>query len=306
LFNCYKCDFHTGNYDVFDFVAITEDIPRGLAVLRLAREFAPTAPLTIDEIRDRAAEIYLDTDAEDEKPSDIKTIDSLPKDSTLLDWDIDSQHKFRNYLLGRGLTKEEILMSKTHFVWRQSVIVKNDNGDEVGDVGRRVLWPVYGPNGSLVSWVARATDDREPKYLNCPDSEVNRTLWPFVPPHTGSVILVEGILDCIAVRRLGAPFSAYCTFGKKLNQDQMNHLKEWGVSEVILFWDPDAKKDIVKQVEDLKMQFDEVFVANFSEWPRDKDAGDMLKESDTIHIENAVCNPIDVNSMDYIKWQMRG
>ena len=32
-FNCYKCSFTSGNNDVFDFVAVSEGIPRGKAIL---------------------------------------------------------------------------------------------------------------------------------------------------------------------------------------------------------------------------------------------------------------------------------
>jgi len=305
LFNCYKCDFNSGNYDVFDFVAWTEDIPKGKAMMRLAREFAPVTPLTIEEIIEHANNSTLDVE-EDEPNYEIQSIDCLPKDALPLELGVPSQHKFWEYLLSRGLTEKEILTSKAHYVWKQQVIVHNHAGDVVGDIGRRILFPVYGPNGMLVSWVGRSTDHKEPKYLNCPDSQVNRTLWPFVPPHTGSVVLVEGIIDCIAVRRLGAPYSTYCTFGKKLNQWQMNHLKNWGVSEVVLFWDIDAKKEVVRQVEDLKMQFDDVYIANFLEWPDPKmDAGKTMEVSDgLLYIEQAVCNPVDVNSIDYVRWQI--
>ncbi len=312
-FNCYKCDFTSGNFDVFDFVAMTEAIPRGKAMMRLAQEFAPTTPLTMEEMVAKLEGRYMEVD-EDEpgETSDIKTIDSLPEEAWLMDQVWPAFEPFWRYLVEeRGLTPDEILAAKIHCVtaYRVPIYKMGGDGEEkyVGDIGRRVMFPVYGPGGRLVSWLTRPIreDYDGPKYINCPDSEVNRTLWPFVEPHVGSAVLVEGILDCMAVRRLGAPFSAYATFGKKVGHDQIQHLKDWGVEDVTVFWDPDAKRDMARAVEELKMHFN-VFVANLSEWPRGADPGDMLKDPDGIlHLEKALCNPIEVDTLEYVAWQIQ-
>jgi len=305
-FNCYKCEFTSGHYDVFDFVAITESISRGAATLRLAREFAPTTPLTMEEMVAKLEGTYVDV-VEDEagSTSDIQTIDALPAEAELLRVG-DNLSDFWDYLGERGLTPAEVVAAKIHAVLGQNVPIYKD-GKYVGDIGQKILFPVYGPGGNLVSWLSRPITAyySGPKYVNCPGSELNRTVWPFVEPHVGAAVLVEGIFDCMAVRRLGAPFSAYVTFGKKIGHDQIQQLRAWGVTEVTVFYDPDAKRDVVRAVEELKMHF-KVFVPNLSEWPKGADPGDMLKDPDGItHLENALCNPIDVDSLEYVKWQIQ-
>lgn len=317
MFNCFKCEFSSRDFDVFDFVALTEAIPRGKAVLKLMHEFAPVTPMSIEEIIQRAEGTYYDVEEDEPGPNaDIKLIDSLPKQAyPLTDPQKAPEPRFWRYLLdNRGLTEEEILACNFHYVPKQSVPVTKIDGlgkeKYVGDIGRRVILPVYGPGG-LVSWLSRPITDRYdgPKYVNCPDSEINRTLWPFVEPHSDIAVLVEGSFDALAVRRLGPPFSAYATFGKRVSYDQIKQLKAWGITSVILFWDVDAKKDTIKAVEDLKMQFDEVFVPNLEEWPEDYDAGDMIKPAvneeldGLVALEKALCEPVDVNSIDFIKWQ---
>jgi DNA primase len=309
LFNCYKCDFHTGNYDVFDFVAITEGIPRGKAMMRLAQEFAPTTPLTIEEIQQRALGLYEVEEDEPGETSSIKTIDSLPEFVYPLTSPSNLMEKpFWDYLMiVRGLTEKEVLDAKIHYVPLIQVPITNEVGNYIGNIGRRILFPVYGPGGSLISWQTRPIKENSggQKYINCPNSEVNRTLWPFIPPHENWVVLVEGILDCIAIRRLGVPFSVYCTFGKKISHDQVKHLKVWGVNDVILFWDVDAKKAMLHAIEDLKMKFS-VYVPDLSEWPKDYDPGKTMQVTDgLVCLEKALCNPIDVYSTDFVRWQMQ-
>lgn len=316
LFNCYKCDFNSGNYDVFDFVSMTEDVPRGKVILRLANEFAPTTPLTIEEIIKKAQQTHYDV--EEDEPgatSEIKTIDHLPKEAfPLTDPSNPRESKFWDYLLNaRGMTQAEVLAAKVHYVSQTRVPIYKVNGvgetKYVGDIGRRVIFPVYAPGGKLVSWLSRPIrDDYDgPKYVNCPDSEINRTVWPVVAPHTDIAVITEGIIDAMSVRRLGSPFSAYCTFGKSISYDQIQILKGMGVKTVILFWDPEERRDMARALEDLKMQFDELYVPRFDEWPEGKDPGDMMTYEDgDICLEKALVDPIDVQSTEYIAWRIGG
>lgn len=313
-FNCFKCGFSSGSNDVFDLVAVTEGVPRGKAILRLAQEYSPTAPLTIEEIIESAMRTQYDVteDALGELAS-LKGIDHLPEEAyPLTSPEERRENKFWDYLLNtRGMTQQEVLASKIHYVYASKVpIFKLDGLGEkkyVGDIGKRILFPVYGPGGILVSWLSRPirADFNGPKYVNCPNSETHRTLWPMVEPYTDIAIITEGIIDAMAVRRLGSPFSSYCSFGKSLSFEQMKILKDMGVKTVILFWDPEERRAMSKTVEELKMQFDEVFVPRFDEWPEGTDPGDMLAFPDGIvHLEKALVDPIDVQSLDYVRWQI--
>lgn len=303
VWRCFKCDFSSRNYDVFDFVALCEGITRAKAQMRLAIEYQDVTPLDLDEeVVDQEAL------ASPQVPRSIKTIPSLPSAAKLLTEPVNTENgPFWSYLHERGLTTEEVLACKTHYVPSINADVLDSKGIYRGNLGRRVLWPVYGGNHSLVSWLSRTINknyDRGDKYLNCPESEMSRTLWPYIKPHGPSVILVEGLLDCLSVRRVGKPVSAYATFGKHLSADQLLLLKSYGVTSITLFWDKrDAKREMLKAIEDLRIHFPNVFVLWLKDWPKALDAGDCLAKSDgTDIIKKALIGTVNVNTMDFARW----
>lgn len=304
-FNCFKCDFNNGNFDVFDFVAEFEGINRAQAMLRLAREYAEVAPSWESIIEACKTGLLVDED-EPNSALNIKTIPRMPRGSyPLTDKDNPDQKPFWDYLLQRGFTEGEVTATKAHYVMSDMLFIKDKNDKLRGDIGRRVLFPVYGGDNDLVSWLARAIDDRVPKYFNAPDSEASRTLWPYVPTRGTQGIIVEGLVDALAIRRHG--FEAYATLGKKISYDQIELLKQWGITSVVLFWDKkDAKKEMLKAIETLKLHFDDVLVPDFSKWPADKDSGDTLNwEEGALLLKDMLTkNLIDVNSLEFATWNL--
>lgn len=296
-FNCFKCDFRTGNFDVFDFVGVVEGITRGKAMLKLAHEYRPTTP-DWAELEDH----IVDEDEPTEAPA-LRTISSLPNAcKRLTGANMAEERPFWEYLLHRGLTSKEVFAINTHYVPQRVMSLRDENGKRRGDIGRRVVIPVYGPDGSLVSWYARTIGDAEPKYFNCPDSDISRVLWPYARPKGNKVILVEGALDALGVRRGG--YYAYATSGKKISIDQIDLLKQWGVAEVVLFWDRDAVRATVKAVQDLRMHFT-VKVVDHRGWPKDRDPGDCLWDKGLEgRLPLVVEDPIDIDSVDFALWQV--
>tara|TARA_R100001244_G_scaffold36778_2_gene33644 strand:- start:19988 stop:21097 length:1110 start_codon:yes stop_codon:yes gene_type:complete len=301
-FHCKKCSFNSGKYDLFDFVAITEGMTRAQAMTKLVAEFTPVTP---DDLPAHFSEAF---DQDSPLPSSaIRRIAALPTYAFPLVSEVtDVSKPFWSYLLQRGLTVSDVLDAQMHYVpeYTAPLYVKNKYR---GNIGRRVMWPVYGGRNHLVSWLARTISHAEPKYLNCPDAEQRKTLWPFVRPHHTHVILVEGILDAVAVRRMGSGTSCYATFGKKISGEQIKLLKSWGVDAVTLFWDKkDALPDMIYAVEELKQHFQVVSVASFKHWPINVDPGDCLSREDGVDIiTQAVSDAIDVYSLDYVAWQIQ-
>lgn len=300
-FNCFKCDFNSGNYDVFDFVAISEGIDRGEAILRLTREYAETAPSwesIVDACKSNPVEV------EEHHIPAIKTIPHLPSNAKVLtNPEVEEEKPFWDYLLNRGFEPSEVLATQAHYIAAEDVPIFDSHGRRRGNIGRRVIFPVYGGNHDLVSWLSRSTDGREPKYLNAPETEMARTLWPYVPTSKKRAVLVEGLIDSLSVRRLGV--ATYATFGKKLSSDQISLLKSWGIEEIVLFYDVDAKRDMRNIANQLKVHFKKVFVPDFRDWPKDKDAGDALSKSwnGGELMKNMLDNRlIDVNSMEFAAW----
>lgn len=302
-FNCFKCDFNSGNFDVFDFVAEIEGITRSVAMLQLCREYADTAP-DWQTIVDRCGPVDVEEDIPN-APIKIKSITMPLSAKPLTDRNDPDQSRFWDYLLERGFKEREVLATKAHYVAKERLPIYDSNGKRRGNIGQRVLFPVYGGNNELVSWLGRSTNGAEPKYFNAPESEASRTLWPFVPLMGHQAVVVEGLIDALAVRRQG--FAAYATLGKKISTDQIELLKLWHVTSVVLFWDKkDAKKDMLRAIETLKLHFKTIYVPDLSSWPADKDSGDTLNwEEGSALLKDMLTNHlIDVDSLEFAKWNL--
>ena len=229
LFHCFKCPFSVkkNKYDVFDFVALTENIGKFEAMRRLTREYTPVTP------EDWEAALAGELDEVPEQPRKFKHsyLTGLPKVAKKFgrgNSNAGCALPFWDYLTGRGLEAGEITdLLQAHYIPDRSHEIFDHKGNRKGDIGRRILWPIYGGDNKLVSWQARAWEgDDFVKYFNAPDTDISATLWPYVPPRPGStVILCEGVLDCVALRRLPKEYSAYACFSKHITRDQIKLLK---------------------------------------------------------------------------------
>lgn len=300
LFNCFKCDFKTGKYDVFDFVARTEDLSKGAVIQRLLLEYRPTTP---DNLEDAVASLM--SKKIQEATRGVRTLTSLPNGAIPLKEGVGPE--FWAYLTQRGFTKEEILGSSIHYIPANSLPIFSKD-KKVGDIGRRVMWPIYGADHKLVSWNARTIDPNyagPDKYLNAPDSDQSKTFWPYVRPHAEEAVLVEGIIDATAVRRVQG-VSAYACFGKHVSKEQVAILKSWGVKDVVIFFDKrDAKKEIIRNADELNTSFRNVYVLWQKDWPKGIDAGDCLKlQEGTDMIRNVLQDRVLVGSLRYAQWKL--
>lgn len=306
FFNCFKCETSNRKADVFDFIAETEGLRRGQAIKQCLINFSEVCP-SADEIEEAInADQYEEEEIID---TGIKAIDKLPHYALpLKDWFTEGPQGNGQgwlYLQKRGITDAEIVDMQTHYIPNGNYPLKI-NGKFYGNMQNRILWPVYGGNQQLVSWIARTIDPKvkDRKYINCPDSELAKTLWPYVPPRSKEVVLVEGILDCLAVRRLG--FDCYATFGKHTSKQQRELLEEWGVEELTLCYDKDAKGNVLILLEELRLHF-KLFVPK-EYLPDNLDAGDTLKEErgGTLRhlLDNSLQDAISIDSNAFVKWSM--
>lgn len=299
-FNCYKCDFNIGNYDLFHFISVTEGITRGQALLRCVREFTPTAPEELpDDLfeREDKPKFLTGTVRRQELPPCVPA-------ASLAVAEIKKYQPQLAYLQARGFTVQDLKTCNIHFAPRTKTPIYNANNKFIGDINNRIILPIY-YRGYLAGWQARGIlSSHTPKYINCPDSDISKTLWPFSPPKGNSVVLVEGIIDALSVRRVEG-VSAYATFSKAITQEQINILKEWKVTSVTLWWDKkDAQSEMETAVEKLKMQFSEVYVLDLSEWPKDKDTGNFLSDTNgSAIIKDTLNRRINVYSdLEYAQW----
>ncbi len=304
-FYCFKCSFRTGHeYDLFDFVALTEGITKGQALLRVLREYKPLAPDGGTAPFDESEEDNTDRLGRGQSPVTLRFLSGLPDKAYKLT--VEDGNPFWEYVKARGFTDAHLAATNLHYVPARQVPVYDSAGKLRGNLGRRILFPVYGPDGQLVSWLGRtiADNDKLPKYFNAPESDLSKTLWPYSTPFSSTVVLVEGIIDALGVRQVGG-LSVYATFGKRVSNEQIQVLKHWGVDSVVLWYDKkDACKEMISEVERLKMQFKSVFVLDLRDWPSDKDPGSFLSDPVGIDLIKATLEKkINVYSMDYERWK---
>lgn len=123
----------------------------------------------------------------------------------------------------------------------------------------RVIFPMF-ENKTPVAFTSRANYESNAKYLHSKGFNAKDTLYPFdilkkYKPST--VVLVEGIIDCITLWELGIP--SFCNFGVAYNfsTEKISKLLKCGVEEIVVAFDKDeagkkAQINIVKELEKLE------------------------------------------------------
>jgi len=285
VFNCFKCDFHTSRkYDVVHFVAKTESITYVAALMRITADYAPRAPS--DEFMDTWLRKIAEPAQDDPVAEVVHT--NFPPDAR--DIVFETGDPVWEYAQSRGLTEELLNLVKAKGVYGASP---------------RLLFPVYAGNGILASWQARdVTGKSAAKYTSAPNSKLAELVWPNVG-NKGEVVLVEGILDALAIRN-ATSWSSYATFGKHISERQCALLYELGARSVTLWYDKrDAHKDMMKAVKMLNDHMDKVSVVSFDSWESSMDVGDTLRIPNVyaqLAIEQQIRSSIDCSSLDYQKW----
>lgn len=300
-FFCFKCEFRIGGkhpdtdryYDVIDVIAYTENIGRPQALLRLLAESSRVTPeeLSFDD----------NTTLPSSSSTTVLREVSLPQGATKLP---PTDNPYWEYLHQRGFTPEDLQSTNAHYTPSADVPLYDSEGRYRGNAGHRIIFPVYAGNARMVGWLARTITNKEPKYLNSPDSDMAQALWPNALPKTHHAVLVEGLIDALSVRRV-SNVSAYATFGKKVSTAQIQKLKDWGVTEVTLWLDPNAKQETLSVVSRLEMYFTKVSVPYLADWDKTKDTGNFLNDPNgPVIIGNALQKRVSTdNTLEYARWQ---
>lgn len=125
------------------------------------------------------------------------------------------------YLVNRGITEPEIIMYKMRY-------------SKIGRYARRVIVPII-EAGKVVCFSARSFANVEPKYLfphkgetilSASDSIFNYEALMRGTGMEQTVVITEGIFDCIAVERLGIEPNVICisTLSKRISDVQARKL----------------------------------------------------------------------------------
>lgn len=197
------------------------------------------------------------------KEKDEKEIEEvilkLPEDYKMLAYERNNYAKAAiNYLLSRGLTREDFIRFKIGI------------SDEF-EYSNRVIFPSHSENMKLNFYLSRVFDDSTfRKYKNCDAKRKDIIFNEYLIDWDKPVILVEGIFDAIKAGNNSIPMlgswidESYCLFQKLVIHN----------TDIIMGFDPDAKDKEMKVAEMLSEYGNNVYILpNYN-----KDLGDMSKK----------------------------
>jgi DNA primase len=193
---------------------------------------------------------------------------------------IEAKHALK-FLKKRGITQNDIIKYNIGFC-------------KEGKYEYRVIIPSYDSLGKLNYFIAR--DYKEPslrKYKNPPASAKDVIGWELYINWDAPIILVEGIFDALTIKRNVIPL-----FGKVLHDKLMKKLVESSVNRIYIALDADARKDALKQAEQLMSYGKEVYLVEME----GKDANEIGFEQFLNTIEQT--KPLNLQSLLEKKLQL--
>ncbi len=251
LYYCFGCQ---EGGDIFDFLMKMENLSFNEAVRKLADvagvEYKPQGNFSA---------------AEQQRINLRQTLDFAKKfyHKTLLSADGTAA---RNYIKGRGLTKEtalkfELGLAKNDPVaFNRAAQANHHPAQQLKQAGlcvltgygprdyfrNRLMFPIINQRGETVGFGGRILGEGEPKYLNSPETPLfnkSQVLYGlnFAGPairKAGRAVLLEGYMDVIACHQAGFEYTV-APLGTSLTADHARLLKRYTDNVVVLF-DPDA------------------------------------------------------------------
>ncbi len=191
----------------------------------------------------------------------------------------DSRDALKRHLLQQGVDEASLVEA--------GLVIRPDDGRPSYDRFRnRLIVPIQDMRGRVVAFGGRTIDPkREPKYLNSPETTLFHKGLMLFNAHrarkaaleSGSVIVVEGYLDAIAVHQAGVE-AVVATLGTAFTEDQMNALWRLATEPVVCF-DGDAAGTAAahRAVDRILPLLKSGHSFNFTFLPQGQDPDDMIK-----------------------------
>ena len=221
--NCPQCDHPQFYFNTFKKVGFCHRASCGWTPnLKELQAYAPSIAIDDDETAETQKEIVIE----------------LPKGSEPIVGDLtENGYRVRDmdaydYLVGRGLTVEQIKRYK------------------ICSLPTRIVVPIY-DSGKLVSYVSRQYRGTESgwKYLYPEGGMHGRTFFGWEEAqHWEQLTLVENTFVSLWLRRLNVTTN----FGSHLTEDQINKIKYSSVKTVVLLWDEGSYTRADKAIERLR------------------------------------------------------
>jgi DNA primase len=258
IFRCFGCGL---GGDVFKFIMEIEHLSFPEAVRFIAERHGIRLPV---------AERY--TPAEGEPGTDADSLRELMRETAVLFHrcllETEEGRTGLDYLLGRGLRKETIERFQLGYSLGEGdalirrmlkkgiplsaleacgLAKRSEDGQRCYDTFRgRVMFPIYDVRGRVIAFGGRALGDKQPKYLNSPETRIynkSHHLFGLSQSREGIkkfdfAILVEGYMDFIVPFQYGIE-NLVASLGTSLTQQQVRLLGRY-TRDVVVSYDPDS------------------------------------------------------------------
>lgn len=224
--------------------------------------------LTFEEAAQKIADQY-NIALEYETGARVKKRDYRPLEAlkTFFVEELSKNDEATGYLRSRGLSEATIerfeigyapdSYAQLDFLRREKIpfeaakeagaLVEDEGGRFYARFTKRVIFPIYTPNGAIAGFGGRTLVNHPAKYINSPQSEFfnkSRLLYGFNIAREAilkqkTAILCEGYMDAVMLHQAGFS-NAIATLGTALTNDHLPLLKRLDDPKIILSYDSDA------------------------------------------------------------------
>ena len=266
FYHCFSSNKHG---DIFTFLVEVEGLSFPQAVEQLAEQAGvEIRTLTKDEekkidgrkklnsIMEMANDFFMNNLLSDNRALKYLSNRGIKKDIILeyqIGYAIDSFSSLNNYLLGKGLSNDDILLT--------GLIIKSDKKknsfyDRYRD---RIIFPITNTYGKIVGFGGRViNEDNKPKYMNSPETEIfhkgnllyNYSNIKSPNKEIKNLVVVEGYMDAISLCSKGFK-NVVAPLGTAMTERQLNLIWSLVDSPIICFDGDKAGKNAAERVIEL-------------------------------------------------------
>jgi DNA primase len=292
----YHC-FSSGKHgDIFRFLMETEGLSFPEAVERLAAETGVALPrpdareekrerhrASLADVVEMAARFFeeqlkLSTGASARAYVEKRRLEPRTVKEFRIGFAPAEREALKRFLAGKGVDEQAMVDA--------GLIIKPDDGRPAYDRFRnRLMIPIQDEKGRVVAFGGRAmSPDDQPKYLNSPETELFHKGLMLFNGHRarqasydqGTVIVVEGYLDAIAVWQAGIP-SVVATLGTAFTEDQIQRMWRFAAEPIVCFdGDKAGIKAAHRAIDRILPHLKSGFSFNFVFLPDGKDPDELI------------------------------
>jgi len=155
-----------------------------------------------------------------------------------------------NYGIGYALNRWDGLLSQARqkslnpdILLKAGLVLQKENGDYYDRFRGRVTFAIHNLSNQVVAFGARRmTEDKSPKYVNSPETEIYQKRLVLYGLHLSresvrqknQAVIVEGYTDFISLHRSGAT-NVVATSGTALTDDHARTLRRYTANTIILY-----------------------------------------------------------------------